>query len=97
VLVVADLADGRAALDADRRISPDFSRTARCQPSRPVYCAELPAARASWPPLPGFSSMLWTTEPTGMLRSNIALPGLIGESAPEWTSSPTDRPFGARM
>ena len=66
-------------------------------PSRAVYCAELPALRASWPPLPGFSSTLWTVEPTGMWRSGIALPGLIGASEPERISSPGFTPFGAMM
>ena len=66
-------------------------------PSRAVNCTELPALRASWPPLPGFSSTLCTIEPTGMWRSAMALPGLIGASAPERTSSPGFTPFGARM
>ena len=66
-------------------------------PSREVYCAEPPALRASWPPRPGLSSMLCTSEPTGMCRSAIALPGLIGASLPERTSSPSFMPLGARM
>ena len=66
-------------------------------PSRAVKDTELPALRASWPPLPGFISTLCTMEPTGMCRSGMALPGLIGASAPERTSSPGFTPLGARM
>ena len=66
-------------------------------PSRAVKLAELPALRAIWPPLPGFSSMLCTIEPTGMWRSCMALPDLIGESAPERISSPGCMPLVAMM
>ncbi len=66
-------------------------------PSREVNCTEQPALRASWPPLPGFISTLCTCEPTGMWRSAIALPGLMGESEPERISSPGLMPLGARM
>ncbi len=66
-------------------------------PSREVKDTELPALRASCPPRPGFISTLWMIEPTGMWRSDMALPDLIGESAPERTSSPLFTPLGARM
>ena len=36
----------------------DFKRTLAYMPSRAANCAEPPALRASWPPLPTFSSML---------------------------------------
>ena len=43
------------------RVSPDLSRRiALTRPRAPRSCAEAPALRASCPPLPGFSSMLWT-------------------------------------
>jgi hypothetical protein len=41
----------------------------------------VPAARAIWPPLPGFSSMLWTIVPIGMPENGIALPGLMSALA----------------
>ena len=65
--------------------------------ARAVKLAEAPALRIIWPPLPGLSSMLCTMEPTGMWRSCMALPDLIGESAPERTSSPACMPLVARM
>ena len=66
-------------------------------PSRAVKDTELPALLASCPPRPGFISTLWMMEPTGTWRSDIALPDLIGASAPERTSSPVFTPLGARM
>jgi hypothetical protein len=47
--------------------------------------------------LPGFISMQWMVEPTGIERSGRQLPGLIGESEPDTRRSPTATPFGAMM
>ena len=65
--------------------------------TRAVKDTEEPALRASCPPRPGFISTLWMSEPTGMWRSDMALPDLIGASAPERTSSPAFIPLAARM
>jgi hypothetical protein len=56
-----------------------------------------PALRASWPPLPIFSSTLWTLEPSGISLSGIALPTRISAPEPDTNWSPTLRPLGARM
>ena len=48
----------------------------------------MPAARAIWPPLPGFISTLWTIVPTGIWPSSIALPGFTSIFLPATTLSP---------
>ena len=40
-------------------------------------------------------AMQWIVEPTGMLRSGSTLPGLIGESTPDCSTSPSATPRGA--
>ena len=48
------------------RISPDGMRSWAYSVSLATSWAKVPAARAICPPLPGFSSMLWTSVPRGM-------------------------------
>ena len=59
--------------------------------------AAAPAALASCPPLPGKISTLCTGVPTGMSESGSAHPGSTGEPGPEETTSPGERPAGARI
>ncbi len=79
------------------RTSPDAMRSSALPWSRPTSWTKVPAARAIWPPLPGFSSTLCTIVPTGMLFSGIALPGFTSTRSPETTTSPAFRRCGARM
>ncbi len=83
--------------DSTMRISPEGRRTVVYLPSLAMICAETPAERTIWPPLPGFSSMLCTWVPSGMLPIGIALPGRTSTFSPDITVSPTARPTGARM
>ncbi len=80
-----------------RRISPERRRRVAYWPSRATSCTLVPALRASWAPLPGLSSTQCTVVPTGMFRIGRQLPALMGAVAPELTSSPAFRPFGAMM
>ncbi len=41
-----------------------------------ISCAMMPAARASWAPLPGYSSTLWMKVPTGMFFTGQSVAGL---------------------
>ena len=59
--------------------------------------AATPAARAIWPPRPGYSSTLWIVVATGMLESGMLLPGLMAPARPAVTSSPAQTLWGARM
>lgn len=59
--------------------------------------AAAPAALASWPPFPGRISTLCTGVPTGMSDSGSAHPGSTGEPGPDETTSPGERPAGAKM
>ena len=60
-------------------------------------CTPEPALRAIWPPLPGFSSTLWTSVPVGMFSSGSAFPGLMSARGPDSTVAPTRSRAGARM
>src|SRR6476646_9459395 len=80
-----------------RRISPEGRRKVACAPSFATSWMPEPAERAIWPPLPGFSSTLWTSVPVGMFSSGSALPGLMSASAPDCTTDPARSPAGARM
>jgi hypothetical protein len=79
------------------RTSPDGSLMVAMAPSLATSWAEVPALRHIWPPLPGWSSMLWMVVPAGMFRRGRALPGRMSAAGPEETVSPTFRPWGARM
>ena len=57
----------------------------------------MPAERAIWPPLPGLSSTLCTSVPSGISRSGSALPVRMSEPGPDTIVSPTASPFGCRM
>src|SRR6188508_250803 len=92
VVEVADLADGGHAPHLARRHA-DRGVVA----SLASNCAEVPAERTIWPPLPGVSSMLWMVVPSGMFASGRALPTRASASAPETTTSPTFRPWGSSM
>ena len=65
--------------------------------SLPRIWALAPALLASWPPLPGFNSILWINVPTGILAIGNALPILISTSLPDSTTSPTCKSFGAKI
>ena len=85
VLVVADFADGGAALD---RNLAHFTR-AQAQGGVDAFTSHQLHGRTSGTSdlsaLPGFSSMQWMVVPTGMLRSGRVLPALIGASEPAIT------------
>ena len=53
---------------------PRAASAAPCRLRCETNCACEPAERAICAPLPGFSSMLWTTVPAGMFFSGSALP-----------------------
>eukprot|EP00241_Pyramimonas_parkeae_P020639 CAMPEP_0114296162 /NCGR_PEP_ID=MMETSP0059-20121206/11167_1 /TAXON_ID=36894 /ORGANISM="Pyramimonas parkeae, Strain CCMP726" /LENGTH=93 /DNA_ID=CAMNT_0001418297 /DNA_START=552 /DNA_END=833 /DNA_ORIENTATION=+ len=82
-----------------RRISPDCNRIV----AKPVFLSflmsvhEVPAARASLAPSPGWISTLCTMVPTGMFANGKALPVLIGALGPWVTGSPGCMPSGASM
>src|SRR6202034_85282 len=82
---------------AARLISPDGMRRAAYAPSLASNCTPAPALRAILAPPPGRSSIACTIVPVGMLRSGIALPGLMSAPGPLSTRSPWDRPWGAMM
>ena len=79
------------------RISPEGRRSVAMPPSFAISWMPAPAERPSWPPRPGWSSTLWTSVPTGISDSGIALPTVMSEPAPDCTVMPTRRRFGARM
>src|SRR5215472_354858 len=70
------------------RTSPEGSLTLAWSPSLARICARVPALRQSCPPLPGWSSRLWTRVPSGMLRMGSALPGRMSACGPDITMSP---------
>src|SRR5256885_4519710 len=80
-----------------RRTSPDGSVTWAHFPSRALSVALVPALRQIWPPRPGCISRLWMLIPSGILRSDIALPERGSASSPLMSLSPALRPSGARM
>ena len=84
VLGVADHADRRQAGAVHQ---PDFGRAAdeasRTRLPWPTTCADIPADRAICPPLPGLSSMLCTSVPSGISRSGSALPMRTSEPGPD--------------
>src|SRR5215475_14347313 len=79
------------------RSSPDGSRSTPSPSSFATSWIPEPALRASWPPLPGFSSTLCTSVPVGMFSSGSALPGLMSAPGPDSTVAPTCSRAGARM
>jgi hypothetical protein len=80
VVDVAHLADVAMQSSETRRISPEGSFSSAMPPSRETNCACVPAERAICAPLPGRSSMLWTTVPAGMFFSGSALPTRMSAS-----------------
>src|ERR671922_1215488 len=80
-----------------RRISPEGSRRTPCPSSFATSWIPEPALRASCPPLPGFSSTLWTSVPVGTFWSGSAFPGLMSAVGPDSTGAPTRSRAGARM
>ena len=84
-------------LPCTRRISLEAMRSVTYSPSFAMTVSDVPAERAIWPPLPGFSSTLCTAVPSGTSRSGIALPLRTSVPGPAITVSPTARPFGCRM
>ena len=79
------------------RISPDGIFTEAYSPSFATSCTDEPALRAICPPLPGLSSTLWISVPSGMFFSGSALPGRMSTLSPATIVSPTLRPSGCRM
>ena len=73
-----------------------YNRARGCPPLLTSW-ALVPAARTSRPPEPGCSSMLCTEVPVGMACRGRLLPGRMGTSSPDLTTSPGDRLWGARM
>lgn len=80
-----------------RRTSLEGIRNVAYSPSLATTCTAAPALRAIWPPLPGRSSTLCTTVPSGMFLSGRALPGRMSAVAPATIESPTFSPSGCRM
>src|SRR6185503_8619326 len=76
------------------RISVEAMRTVTYSPSFATTCTDVPAERASCPPLPGLSSTLCTAVPRGTSRNGIALPRRVSCPGPETILSPTWSPFG---
>src|SRR5215204_5600692 len=72
-----------------RRSSPDGSRRTPWPSSFATSWTPEPALRASCPPLPGFSSTLWTSVPVGIFCSGSAFPGLMSAPGPDSTVAPT--------
>jgi hypothetical protein len=68
VLGIAHLADGGETLAVHHPHFGGLEAERDVAPSRATTCACCPAARASWPPLPSLSSMLWTVVPRGSRR-----------------------------
>ncbi len=79
------------------RISVLGMRRVTYSPSLATTSSDVPAERASCPPLPGLSSTLCTLVPSGTSPSGSALPSRTSEPGPERTLSPTARRCGARM
>lgn len=71
----------------------------RERPSSPflMSVADVPAARHMTAPLPGISSTLCSVVPVGTSFILFVIPGLIGESLRELTTSPAPTPAGAMM
>src|SRR4051794_9867447 len=80
-----------------KRISPEGMRSVAREPSRATSWALMPAERAILAPPPGRSSIAWIVVPTGMWRSGRLLPVLMSALAPDSTSAPCRRSFGAMM
>ena len=79
------------------RISPEGRRSVAMPWSFAISWAEPPAERTICAPRPGWSSMLWTMVPTGMLPSGRQLPTDGSTRSPETTVGPTCRRAGAMM
>src|SRR4030095_4830850 len=79
------------------RTSPEGSLMFAWSPSFASNWARVPALRQSWPPLPGCSSTLCTSVPSGMFRIGSALPGRMSACGPDITTSPGLRPRGAMI
>ena len=79
------------------RISLDGILTEAKSPSLATSCTDDPALRAIWPPLPGLSSTLCSSVPSGMFFSGSALPGRMSTFCPDTITSPTFIPAGCRM
>src|SRR5690349_15390824 len=80
-----------------RRISPDGRMMTEYSPSFAPRRATPPAERTSFPPCPGFISMLWISRPDGMLLSGRQFPTSGSDCGPLVTFVPTFSPLGARM
>ncbi len=78
-------------------ISPEGSLNVAYFPSLAISCAPLPAARTSWPPLPGWSSILCTCVPTGIFSRGRQFPTSISAAGPFIIFCPALIPSGARI
>src|SRR5690606_37779915 len=79
------------------RTSVDGRRSVTKSPSFATTCAPAPAERTICAPLPGFSSTLCTTVPSGISPSGSALPVRMSEPGPLTTVSPWRTPTGCRL
>lgn len=83
--------------DSDDDVDVEDDEEEESGTPRLTTTAAVPAALASWPPLPGKISTLWTCVPTGMSLRGSEHPGSTGEPRPAETTSPGETPAGARM
>ena len=79
-----------------RLTSPEGSFTTATRRSWVSRLADVPDARANFPPSPGFDSTLQTGTPSGISASGSVFPGFISAETPTCNCSPTVMPSGAR-
>mmetsp|Transcript_29043 Transcript_29043/g.56890 ORF Transcript_29043/g.56890 Transcript_29043/m.56890 type:complete len:229 (-) Transcript_29043:375-1061(-) len=79
------------------RISVDFNLMVAKSASLLSMVACVPAALIICPPAPGLISMLWMTDPTGMLFRGRQFPGVMLARSLAMTLSPALMVIGARM
>ncbi len=96
VLGIADFTDGRLQSIWILRISPERSRKCRITAITRHELARGASTARHLRTLAGLAFQCNAScVPTGILRSGMALPGLIGASMPDCTVDPAAKPFGS--